>query len=124
MFIKTTNFTPKETDVEKTVTIGSPRFVVEEVRKLKAFIRFHCKDLRVHKQQVGMEIHDLYTIMKYGRCNSYQMIANAVHTMTVRVPGKESDSVYVLGLLYEDGNVIVTIKDCYTVSKDMLDVIV
>lgn len=107
----------QETDQIKTIFVTNPRFDIDEVRRIKAFIRFNTKSVTVEKQAPDMVIHDLHTMLKFGRCTSISTIGGALYQLCINVAGKEKDSVYTLQPTYKDGDIYLTI-----VSADLIPV--
>lgn len=107
-----------ENDTIKTLSITSPRFDIDEVRKVKSAVRFKTKNVQVLHAEDDMKMHDLNTICKYGRCTEIQTIGGALYKMTIRVAGTESDSVYELQPLYQNDSIYLTIENAYKINKD------
>ena len=105
-----------EGDTIKTLHITSPKFDIDEIRRIKAFIRFKTKCIVVKKAEDSMEMHDLNTIFKYGRCISIRTIDHALHGLTVRVSGKEKDSVYDFSVVYNNGSIFLTVENAYSIN--------
>lgn len=99
----------QDTDKVKTIFVENPRFDIDEVRRIKAFIRFNTKSVTVNKQAPNMVIHDLHTMLKFGRCVSITTIGGALYRLCICVAGKEKDSMYVLQPIYKDGDIYLTI---------------
>ena len=110
-----------ETETVKTICITSPRFDIDDVRRVKALIRFKLKNVVVEQQQEGMEVHNINTMMKFGRCTAIGTVNNALYKMFIRVPGKVNDSIYVLIPIYKEGEIYLTIKNAYTTDKTSTD---
>lgn len=108
----------QENDVVKDICIVSPRFDIDEVRRVKALIRFKLKSMVTKNVEEGMELHDIHTMMKFGRCTNIGLIGNALHCMRIRVPGKVRDSIYELYPIYNEGNIDLTIGKAYTIDKN------
>ena len=110
-----------EGDVVKESFITSPRFDIDEVRRVKAMIRFKADNIKINDCEDGVECA-LYTIMKYGRCISISTISGALYQMRLRVAGKENDFMYVITPIYKDDKVSVTIEKAYKINKDTVNI--
>ena len=115
MFVMTR--TKQDSDVVKKVGITDPRFDIDGARRVKALIRFKLKTCTVAKADEGMEVHDIHTMMKFGRCTEMSTINGALYEMVIRVAGKESDSMYVLHPTYKDGDIHLDIANAYITPK-------
>lgn len=120
MYILTNEITVDESKV-KYQCITSPRFDIDEVRRVKAMLRFKLKNVAVEQSQENMEIHDIHTMMKYGRCTEIGTFNGALYRMIVRVPGKVNDNVYIIHPIYKEGDIYLTIKNAYTIDKNSTD---
>lgn len=118
MFVMTK--TKKDNDEVKEIFVTNPRFDIDEARRIKAFIRFKLKTVTVTKAEKGMEVHDIHTMMKYGRCISMSTINGALYEMKIRVAGKEKDSIYVLQPIYKEGNIHLNIVDGRSIDKNTI----
>lgn len=112
----------QDNDEVKEIFITNPRFDIDEARRVKAFIRFKLKTATVTKAEAGMEVHDIHTMMKFGRCLSMATINGALYELRIRVAGKEKDSIYVLQPLYKDGDIHLNIADAYSIDKGTVNI--
>lgn len=121
MFVMTREKT--EEDEVRDLFITNPRFDIDDVRKIKAVIRFKLKDAPIVESiDEGIEIHDIHTMMKFGRCIGISTIGGALYHMVLRVAGKDTDTVYVLQPIYRDGKISLTIKRGYSIDKNMVNI--
>lgn len=120
MYVVTTD--KQDTDEIQELFITNPRFNIDEVRRIKALIRFHLKSVTVTKAQDGMEMHNIHTIMKYGRCLSISTIGGALYEMRVRVANKDNDSIYIMRPIYDRGNIHLNIIDAYSIDKHIVNI--
>lgn len=95
--------------------INSPRFDIDEVRRIKALIRFKLGKIVSDKEDV--EAKNITTIMKFGRCTSISTINNALYGMSIRLAGKEQDTIYKFTTTYNEGKIDITFTDIYNINK-------
>lgn len=105
----------QETDTVKHVPIENPRFDIDEVRRIKAFIRFNIT-FCVQNDNVTMH-HDLDTLFKFGRCTAISTIGGALYRLNIRVAGKEQDTIYIFQPMYVDGGIHLTVVSMFSVPK-------
>lgn len=105
----------QEIDTVKCIPIENPRFDIDEVRRIKAFIRFNVRSC-VQNADVVMH-HDLDTIFKFGRCTSISTIGGALYRLCIRVAGKEQDTEYILQPKYVSGGIFLTVVSVLSVAK-------
>lgn len=120
MFVMTRK--KNETDEVKDLFITNPRLDIDEIRKIKAMIRFKTKDIIVEHTEEGIEVLDIHTLMKYSRCLGISTIGGALYQMTLRVAGKDEDTIYTVETLYKNGNIELTIKNAYKVDKHLVNI--
>ena len=101
MYIKTKN---AEDGERKRIYITSPLFDIDDVRKIKAFIRFNSGDVRYEGR-----CHDKDTILKFGRVTYIVLDNYALHSMAIRMHTKQGDVLYDVETTYNDGRCDLTI---------------
>ena len=96
MYIKTKDC--DETAKIEEIFITSPRFDIEDVKKIKAFIRFNISNI-----VYGENAQDINTILKFGRVRSIIMASGALQALNIRVAGKDKDTIYHVTVQYNNG---------------------
>ena len=120
MYVMTTD--KQDADEITELFITNPRFDIDGVRRIKALIRFKLKSVTVTNAEDNMEMHDIHTIMKYGRCLSISTIGGALYEMRVRVANKDNDSIYIMRPIYDNGNIHLNIVDAYSIDKHIVNI--
>lgn len=98
MFIMTEEL--QEGDVIKNITIDTPNFPIDDVKKIKALLRFKAKF-----ENLGENSKDM--IFKYGRCFKIRTIHGALYQLFIRKSTAGKDKVFVFEPRYYNADNIV-----------------
>lgn len=120
MFVMTREVT--EEDNVKDLFITNPRFDIDEVRKIKAMIRFHTKDIKVEFMDADVKLCDIHTLMKFSRCIGISTVNGALYQIRLRLPGKEQDTMYHITTLYKDDGIYLTVTNAHHIDKNSVNI--
>lgn len=90
----------QEGDVIKNITIDTPNFPIDDVKKIKALLRFKAKF-----ENLGENSKDM--IFKFGRCFKIRTIHGALYQLFIRKSTAGKDKVFVFEPRYYNADNIV-----------------
>lgn len=117
MYIMTRTKNDDDIIIESFIT--SPRFDIDDVRRVKAAIRFKQGIVTVKDCDSDVALPSIDTIMKYGRCVKIGLISGALYEMCIRLAGKDKDRVFIMHPIHkEDGKIDIDITKAYLLDKN------